>query len=227
MAPMRIRARSFGSSIALWIAACSGTPLHNGRDAGSDVIPTPDTPVHQDVVAPKLDAAPGLPDAGTLVPDARILDAAVMGPDMAPVLPDAARPPMDTARPLDTALPTPDATTSTDPLANHTFRIDTQHPAPTPDPTCTQNRPADYFQFTFGPDTASLKGLMVSGSAAQPFNATLGPEANKLTFHITDLLAGGIITFERDKDIAVAQAIVYGSGVPVVRCLRGELIPQP
>jgi len=136
----------------------------------------------------------------------------VATPVEAPI--DSARPPFDTDE------------VAADPYANRTFTLRPENPAPTPDPTCTQYGPTDYFQLTFSADNSTIKVLMVSGSAATPLNATMGPEANKLTYHL-EAFGGGKITFERDQGVAVAQVIVYGSGVPVIRCLRGALIPQP
>ena len=147
-----------------------------------------------------------------------------VGRDASTMLPDSGIPIPDTG-PI---IGDPDTReTAADPFANRTFTIRPEYPAPTPDPACTQYGPSDYFQLTFGADTSTVNVLMVSGSAAEIFHATFGPEANKLTYHLTDAFAGGKITFERDQGIEVAQVIVYGSGVPVVRCLRGVLTPQP
>lgn len=175
----------------------------------------------RDAVGP--DTADGSADA-TVASDGAIAmldgpaplgDAAPVGFDSAVVLPDSARPSADSAE------------TASDPFANRTFRIDTEHPAPTPDSSCTQYRAADYVEMTFSADLTTLKVLDVRGSAASHFEATAGPEANKLTYHVTDFMGGGRITFERDQGVYVAQLVLYGSGVPVVQCLRGTMSPQP
>jgi hypothetical protein len=36
-----------------------------------------------------------------------------------------------------------------------------------------------------------------------------------------------VVFFERDQGVYVAQVVLYGSGVPVMWCLRGALTPQP
>ncbi len=112
------------------------------------------------------------------------------------------------------------------PFAGRTFRIDDTNPAPTPDPTCTSSGPASAANLTFSSDLTTLTGVASSGSTAFRFSATVGPEANKLTYHVTNL-TGGQVFFERDQDVYVAQVALYGSGVPVMWCLRGALTPQP
>ena len=237
----------FGIGIVLWLAACSSTRLPTGVDAGAEVNPATDTILVRDTPVPGADATPVTADATPPIPDTRLPrpdtrlptdagpaaidvgapDAAGITLDTSPVTADAGTVLPDTATTVpDTAPVRVDSARPVDPYANRTFRIDTEHPAPTPDTTCTQNGPADYFQFTFGPRTTTLTVLMVSGSAAQRFQANVGLESDKLTFHF-DTPLGGIVTFERDQDTQVAQAIVYGSGVSVIRCLRGALIPQP
>jgi hypothetical protein len=172
-----------------------------------------------------------LPDAAVPKTDTGLISA---DPDTAPYAPDAAIVVSDSAIvPFDTALPVSDGPTidgptkAPNPYANRSFRIDPEHPAPTPDATCTEYGPTDYYQFTFGADITTVTVLMVRGSAAQAYHATAGPEASKLTYHFTDWTPGGTITFERDKGVEVAQVIMRGSGLPVIRCLRGVLLPQP
>jgi hypothetical protein len=71
-----------------------------------------------------------------------------------------------------------------------------------------------------------LTGTAASGSTAWKFSATVGPEASKLTYHVTNL-TGGRVFLESDQGVYVAQVILYGSGVPVIWCLRGAMTPQP
>lgn len=113
-----------------------------------------------------------------------------------------------------------------DPFAGRTFRIDDMHPAPTPDPTCSPNAIAAAATLTLSADLTTLTGVASSGSAAFRFTATVGPEASRVTYHVTNL-TGGEVFFERDQGVWVAQVVLYGSGVPVIWCLRGTLIPQP
>jgi hypothetical protein len=112
-----------------------------------------------------------------------------------------------------------------DPFGGRSFRIDDTNPAPTPDSTCTA-RAVSSAVFTFSSDLGSLTGTASSGSTAWKFSATAGPEASKLTYHVSNL-TGGLIFFERDQGVHVAQVVLYGSGVPVMWCLRGALTPQP
>jgi hypothetical protein len=146
-----------------------------------------------------------------------VLDRPVDRPvgDSAAVSPDLARPDGDSGE------------VASNPYASRTFDIDTMHPAPTADPSCTQTEPVDSVHMTFSSDIGTLTGIFVRGSAAIRFSATLGPEANKLTYHVTTPSAGGLITFEQDQGVGVAQATLLGSGVPIVMCIRGALTPQP
>jgi hypothetical protein len=115
---------------------------------------------------------------------------------------------------------------ASDPYAGRSFRIDDMNPAPTPDPTCTPSGPASGANLTFSSDVTTLTGVASSGSTAFRFSATVVPEASKLTYHVTNL-NGGQVFFERDQGVYVAQVVLYGSGVPVMWCLRGALKPQP
>jgi hypothetical protein len=209
----------FVMGVALWITACSSKGLPVGRDGAVEVKPASDATVDRPPLVHMPDAISAISDLGTPMPDVvpRAGD-----PDTAIEVARPVEAPIDSARP---AFETGEV--AADPYANRTFTIRPQNPAPTPDPTCTQYGPTDYFQLTFSADNSTIKVLMVSGSAATPLNATMGPEANKLTYHLTDSFGGGKITIERDQGVAVAQVIVYGSGVPVIRCLRGALTPQP
>lgn len=224
-------------------------PTDGAGDVGA-VRTDPDArPLGPDSSVMGPDVAP--PEVITIIPDARVADL----PKDLPSLPDLAVFPdladrrdarvgnpdvsaRDGAidRPVgDSAAVSPDSTgplgdsreVSSDPLASKTFDIDTMHPAPTPDPSCTQTEPVDSVHMTFSSDLSTLTGIFVRGSAAMRFTATLGPEASKLTYHVTDRTAGGVITFEQDQGVYVAQATLFGSGVPVVMCLRGALNPQP
>lgn len=225
-----------GLGITLWMVACSRTPLPTAADAAADEQPTPDASAGQDRV-------PG-PDSATLAPDAAPPEVPVRD-GAAPDLADAAgtdllardatiadlttvEAPADVR---DSAVPDAAGFTDTrevaaDPFAGRTFRIDDMNPAPTPDPACTPKGPAAAATLTFSADLATLTGVASSGSAAFRFSATAGPEANRITYHVTNL-TGGQVFFERDQDVEVAQVVLYGSGVPVVWCLRGALLPQP
>lgn len=224
------------------------------RDAA--VAPAPDAADDTNVVPPLSDAAPPTADSAASASETAPIaaDSPVAVPDAAPIVADSAVEALDTAPTVaDSAVVSADATlvgdgpwpdsavvlldsarpvldsgeTAPTPYVNRTFRIDPQNPAPTPDPTCTQYREIDYIQMTFASDASTLTVLDVRGSAAMPFSATVGPESNKLTYHVNNFLGGGLITFEQDQGVYVAQVILYGSGVPIVQCLRGALTPQP
>jgi hypothetical protein len=254
----------FGMGIALWMVACSETPLATSRDAAVEVQPAPDVsantdlvPSHPDSATLALDtaapdvlgrdaAAPDLADAAladlpardaagadAAVPDALVRDAVL---DVADVVArdatiadvatvEAASDMRDSAGP-DAVGFTETRPVSTHPFAGRTFRIDDMNPAPTPDPTCTPSGPASAANLTFSSDVITLTGVASSGSTAFRFSATAGPESNKLTYHVTNL-NGGQVFFERDQGVYVGQVVLYGSGVPVMWCLRGALTPQP
>lgn len=258
---MQIRKLLFGTGIALWLVACSGTPLATSRDAAVEVQPPPDVNANTDRAPSHPDSAPDLaaPDvlarddaaadfadaaaadlvardaagADAAVPDllvrdavADLADAVARDATMADVVTtDAASDVRDSAGP-DAANRTDAREVAADPFAGRTFRIDDMNPAPTPDPTCKPSGPASAAQLTFSSDINTLTGVASSGSTAFRFNATVGPESNKLTYHITNL-TGGEVFFERDQGIYVAQVVLFGSGVPVMWCLRGALMPQP
>jgi hypothetical protein len=239
---MRVAQIGIGLALALGIAACTRTAMPLSRDAAvetgpdlsaeedsrpiavfSDTAPivadsaveVVDASVVADSAVAIPDAAPFVADSAALVPDATAIGSDATGPDSADAARDSAPAGFDSGE------------TAPDPYANRTFRIDPQHPAPTPDPSCTQYGGADYLQITFNGDLTTLNVLDVRGSAATQFQATVGPESSKLTYHVTGFLAGGVITFEIDHGVYVAEVILYGSGVPVVQCLRGALTPQP
>jgi hypothetical protein len=258
---MPIRKLLFVMGFALWMIACSGTPLTTSRDAAVDGQPAPDVnantdpaPSTPDSAAPAPDLAP--PDvldrdeAAADLADATLTDLAARdvtgadaaGPDVLvrDAVTDVAADDTTTAD-LATADAASDVRDSTgpdaagltdarevaaDPFAGRTFRIDDMNPAPTPDPACKPSGPASAAQLTFSSDVMTLTGVASSGSTAFRFSATAGPESNKLTYHITNL-TGGQVFFERDQGVYVAQVVLYGSGVPVMWCLRGALIPQP
>lgn len=185
---MRIRKLLFGMGIALWLIACSRTPLPTSRDAEAD----------------------------GLARDATIADVATV--EAAPDVRDSASP--------DAASLTDTREVAADPFAGRTFRITDTNPAPTPDPTCTPRGPASAAELTFSSDLTTLTGVASSGSTAFRFSGTAGPEAHRVTYHVTNL-TGGQVFFEDDQGVYVAQVILYGSGVPVMWCLRGALTPQP
>jgi hypothetical protein len=204
-ARMGIKRTTYGLAILSLITACSNAHLPMGRDGAVPMTLTSDaTFVSLDAQIVNADTIPAIPDSATAVPEVTILT------------------PMDTAQSASDG-----SSIAQNPDANRSFRIDPEHPAPTPDATCTQYGPADYFLLTFGAHTSTVEVLMVSGSIAATYHATMGPEANKLTYHLADFFTGGKITFEQDHGVEVAQVILYGSGVPVIRCLRGTLLPQP
>jgi hypothetical protein len=261
---MQIRKLLFGMSIALWMVACSGTPLTTSRDAAVEMQPPPDMNADTDpapsnpdsaTLAPDMaapdalardEAAPDLADAAVAdlvardaagadaaVPDVLVRDAVAdvadvvardaMMADVATA--DAASDVRDSAGP-DAASFTDAREVAADPFAGRTFRIDDMNPAPTPDPACKPSGPASAAQLTFSSDVITLTGVASSGSTAFRFSATIGPESNKLTYHVTNL-TGGQVFFERDQGVYVAQVVLFGSGVPVMWCLRGALVPQP
>jgi hypothetical protein len=203
---MQIRKLLFGMGIALWMMACSRTPLPASRDAETDVLArdgaTPD--VADAAVAELVARDVAIADAATVEAEADVRDSA--GQDAASLT--------DTRE------------VAADPFAGRTFRIDDMNPAPTPDPACTPRGPAAAAELTFSSDLATLTGVASSGSTAFRFSGTLGPEANRLTYHVTSL-TGGQVFFEHDLGVYVAQVVLYGSGVPVMWCLRGALTPQP
>jgi len=254
---MHIRKLALGMGIALGLAACTRTPMSLSGDAAVDGKPEADVPSAPDLVPIRADAGLSGLDTAVLGPDTAVLgpdtgvdlrdsavpiadtaidrrdtagliipDTAVVFRDSAVGLPDAA-PDLSSVGP-DTTVPPPDSReTASDPFTNHTFRIDPAQPAPTPDPACTQYQSVDYAQLTFGSDSSTLDGIVVRGSSAMKFHATFGPESDKLTYHIEDLLGGGRVFLQHDQGVYVGQVVIYGSGVPVVWCLRGALTPQP
>lgn len=184
-----------------------------------------------------------VPDAGagdaavadTTVPEAGAGDAAVADAgdvlahdvaisDVAPA--DTAASDMRETAAADTTAPADVMEAAPNPFAGRSFRIDDTNPAPTPDPTCTPNGPVASAYFTFSSDLTSLTGTASQGSTAWRFDAIVGPESNKLTYHVTNLM-GGRVYLEGDQGVYVAQVVLYGSGVPVMWCLRGALTPQP
>jgi hypothetical protein len=193
------------------------------------------TVVVPDAAVPLPDAAVALRDTAVSVPDTVVVfrDTAVVVPDTAIISRDSAiwvpdvAPDTSNVRLDATVLPVDSRDTVPNPFANQTFRIAPENPAPTPDPACTQYEAVDNFLLTFGSDISTLNGLAVRGSAATKFHATVGPESDRLTYHIDDLLAGGRVFIELDHGVYVGEVIVYGSGVPIARCLRGTLSPQP
>jgi hypothetical protein len=239
---MLIRKFSIGIGLSLGLVACTRTALSTARDAAVEANPVSDVSPAPDVVLAGPDTPPPVADAAVLVPDAAVVapdvavavpDAAVVAPDVAVLVSDAAIPVPDAAhdtanvRRDGTVLPADSREAAANPFANQVFQIDTQHPAPTPDPACTQFEDVDTYRLTFGADTSTLNGLAVRGSAATRFHATVGPESDRLTYHIEDFLAGGRVFIELDQGVYVGEVIMYGSGVPIVRCLRGVLSPQP
>lgn len=242
---MRIAQIAFGITLALGMVACSRTSMPLSRDAAVEanrafdaVGDTGTVPAFLDTGPLPPDSAVVVPDAIALAPDSGMLDTAPRTPDTGIIIGDfdsaafagdTAIPALDSAAvPPDTDRPTADSNeTAPNPYADRTFRIDPQNPAPTPDPSCTQFGPADYIQMTFSSDLTTLTVLDVRDSATMTFHATVGPESSRLTYHVTDFLAGGVITFEGDQGVYVAEVVLYGSGVPIVQCLRGALTPQP
>lgn len=243
---MRVRNLSRVMGIAVGLMACSRTSITISRDAAveaappSDVLPpgTDSVPSDSDAGNAVPDAA-GVPDTAALIPDAAVVpdsaaapDAAVV-PDTAVLIPDVVVVPDTAVLVPDSAAVLPDAAgpdaaeAGSSRFANRTFRIDTANPAPTPAASCTQYGPADYFRLTFSSDASSVTVLGVKGSAATTFHAAAGPESDRLTYHVSDFLAGGVIFIERDQGIYVAQVVLYGSGVPIAWCLRGAMTPQP
>jgi hypothetical protein len=223
---VKIRKLLFGMGIALWMMACSRTPLPASRDAEADVLArdgaAPDVADAAVAELPARDAtvaelsARDATVAELPARDATIADAATV--EGAPDVRDSAGP--DAAGFTDTR------EVAADPFAGRTFRIDDMNPAPTPDPTCKPSGPASAAQLTFSSDLTTLTGVASSGSTAFRFSATTGPEAHRVTYHVTSL-TGGQVFFEHDLGVYVAQVVLYGSGVPVMWCLRGALMPQP
>jgi hypothetical protein len=182
-------------------------------------VPVPDVGAALRDTASVPDIMMILRDTAAIVPDGAVLrDSSIRIPDSAP----------DTLNVrLDAVSPTDSLETAANLFADRIFTIDTLNPAPTPNPSCTQYQDVDSFRLTFSSDAGTLNGLAVRGSAATKFHGTVGPEANKLTYHVDDLLAGGRVFIELDQGVWVGQVVLYGSGVPVARCLRGALTPQP
>jgi hypothetical protein len=104
--------------------------------------------------------------------------------------------------------------------------VEDWNPAPTPDPACTHKSELEYFILHFSADLTTVQVGWVRGSAFVPYQGTLVPEASKLTYQLTDY-AGGTLTIELDQGLYVAQVTMFGSGVPVMSCLRAALSPQP
>jgi hypothetical protein len=229
---MLIRKFSIGIGLSLGLVACTRTALSTARDAAVEANPVSDVSSAPEVVLGGPDTPPLVADAAVLVPDAAVVatDVAIAVPDAAIPVPDAApdaAPDTANVRRDGPVLPADSREAAANPFANQVFQIDTQHPAPTPNPACTQFEDVDTYRLTFGADISTLRGLAVRGSAATKFSATVGPESDRLTYHIEDFLAGGRIFIELDQGVYVGEVIIYGSGVPIVRCLRGVLSPQP
>ncbi len=240
---MQIRKSLVGLGIALCMVACSKTSLPKPRDGAADGQPTPDGRTHTDIVRSSPDSATPAPDGLDRDGAApRLLDTAsseVLArdatADVAALLARDAT--SGDVKTTETAADTRDVAgreavgladgreTSAHPFAGRTFRIDDTKPAPTPDPDCTP-RAMSAATLTFSADVTTLTGVASSGSTAFKFSATAGPEADKLTYHVTNI-TGGEVFFERDQGVYVAQVVLFGSGVPVMWCLRGALDPQP
>lgn len=136
--------------------------------------------------------------------------------------------PSDTRTDLVTPVRTTDARpVLPDSLLGRTFTIAASTPAPTPSATCTKNTPTDVFSLAFGDTINTVTVTQLNLSPPEIFHGTLGPEANKITYHLNDAFAGGTVTLEWDQGVAVAQVTINGSGVPIIVCVRGPLSPQP
>lgn len=122
---------------------------------------------------------------------------------------------------------TPDVRpTLPDSLIGRTFTISANTPAPTSSANCISRGGAESLSLAFGNDISTVT-LTWSDATPTVMHGTLGPESDKVSYHIDDAFAGGLLTFEWDQGVAVAQVTIYGSGVPVITCVRAPLVPQP
>lgn len=112
-------------------------------------------------------------------------------------------------------------------LAGKTFTITASTPAPTPSATCTRNTPVDAFSLAFGDTINTVTVTWVNESPPEILHGTLSDKDKMITYQLNDAFAGGTVTLEWDQDVAVAQVTINGSGIPIIVCVRGSLLPQP
>jgi hypothetical protein len=115
--------------------------------------------------------------------------------------------------------------TSLDSLPGGTFEISASRSEPI-DSTCSPPDPAAVYSLTFSADGTTVSAVRRDQPDEVVLNGTRVESTDtRVRYGIDDGWTGGDLVVELVSGIVVAELVMYGSGVPIIWCIRAPLEP--